>query len=108
MSAASVSPWLGRAFVAALFVHAGLVVLFVVAGLWAAGFRVIADSAPGGLLFSAVTFFSVALAAIPSSVALLSAWLCRRRGWRPSAGHMALSVSAAALFLILFSWVYLT
>lgn len=107
MTAVPVSPWLVRAFGLALAVHAGFFLLFVGAGLWAAGFRGIADSAPGGLFFSVVTFLGVALAAVPSGVALLSAWLCRRRGWRASTGHMVLSVTAAALLLLLFFGAYL-
>jgi len=107
MSAAAASPWLGRAFVAALAVHGGIVAALLVAALWVAGIGAGADSAPDGV-GSVLIALPVLLAALPSTVALLSAWMCRRRGWRPSPTHMALSTGAAALFLLLFIGSYLT
>ncbi|MEQ8899153.1 MAG: hypothetical protein RID23_18890 [Roseovarius sp.] len=107
MSAAVGFPWLGRAFVVALVVHGGIVALLLVAALWVAGVGVGADSAPDGV-GSVLMAVPVLLAALPSGVALLSAWMCRRRGWRPSATHMALSTGAAVLFLLLFLGSYLT
>lgn len=108
MTAAMTSPWLGRAFVVALVVHGALVALMLAAALWVAGIRVGADSAPDGAGLSLLMAVPVLLTAIPSTVALLSAWMCRRRGWRPSTTHMGLTTGAAVLFLILFFGTYLT
>ena len=101
MSVVVTSPWLGRAFVAALVVHGAIVAVLAGAALWVARVGVGADSAPGGV-GPALIAVPVLLAALPSGVALLSAWMCRRHGWRPSATHMALTIGAAALFPILY------
>lgn len=108
MSPAVTSPWLGRAFVVALVVHGAIVTVLLAAAVWVAGLRVGADSVPDGAGFSLLVALPVLLAATPSTVALLSAWMCRRKGWQPSPTHMALTIGAAALFLILFLGTYFT
>ena len=108
MSPAVASPWLGRAFVLALVAHGAIVAVMLTAAVWLAGVRAGADSAPDGVGFSLLMAVPVLLAATPSGVALLSAWMCRRKGWQASPTHMVLTTGSAALFLILFFGAYFT
>ncbi len=93
------SIWLPHVYAAALVFHGAvlLVVLWlVVTGMFAGG----ANAAPDTIFFTVVMMVPVALAGLPSGVALLSWHLCRRKGASASPPHMALTAGLAALLLI--------
>ena len=107
MSATRPPRWLGAAYVVALLLHAALV--FLILG-WAL-FQILsmgstANAARESLGMALLVLLPVLLVCLPSTIALLSWWLCRRRGWQPSIGHIGLTTAAAAAFLILFSASY--
>ncbi len=107
MTAITARLWIGRVYVVALLLHASLISL--VLG-WAL-FQILsmgstANAARESLGLSLLFLLPVLLGSLPSIFALLSWWLCRRRGWHPSTGHMGLTTAAAAAFLILFSVSY--
>ena len=103
MSALTAPLWLGRAYAAALIIHAGIVVACVglaIVAVKSLGYG--ANAAREGFVVSTAVFATYMLAAVPSTLALLSWWLCRRRDWRPSFGHMGLTIAAAsALFIFI-------
>jgi hypothetical protein len=104
VSAAVSSPqWLTRGYAVALVLHAITVVGIVALSFAALGLQgTTANAAREGGLLLAILFLSGLVPALPSAVALISWWLCRRRGWTPSAGHMWLVILAAAVLWALF------
>ncbi len=103
MNAAFAPSRLGAAYSVALILHAVFVVgLLALSAISAAKLGDVADAAHESFGLSAMVFLTGLLVAIPSAIALGSWWLCRRRGWQPSTGHMSLTVAAAAALLILF------
>jgi hypothetical protein len=104
MGATAAPVWLGRVYVVALLLHAVLVAGIVALALLqtlSLGFT--ANAAREGLGLSLIIFVTILVPAIPSIFALLSWWLCRRNGWRPSKGHMGLTIAVPVAILILFT-----
>jgi hypothetical protein len=99
MTASSVSPWLPRAYVTALLLHAAFLVLIVALAVTASSVGV-ANAAPDTMIFALLVALPVLMAGLPSLVALLSWYMCRRRGWTPSPPHMGLTVASAAVLLV--------
>ena len=109
MTAQTAPGWLTAAYATALALHgavlAGALGLAVYA---AARLGTTANAAREGMLLLGAAFVTGLVPAVPSGFAVASWWLCRRRGWRPSTGHMVLTVFAAAALLLVFAWVLLT
>lgn len=86
----------------ALMIAALMWLAFVAAG----GLGDIANAARETTGLSVALFLTGILPAIPSVIALLAWWFCRRNGWRPSAGHMGLAIAAAAglAIILLMAW----
>jgi len=103
MSMRETTSGLDRAYGASLIVHAGLITLIVgLAGVMAGVIGQGANAARDGLGLTAALFGAGLLPAVPSAIALLSWWFCRRQGWQPSSGHKSLTVAiAVALTIIL-------
>jgi hypothetical protein len=107
MTAAPV--WLRPAYTAALALH----VLIVAALVWlafavAGGLGQTANAARESAGLSVALFLTGLLPALPSIIALLSWWLCRRNGWAPSVAHMGLAVAAALVVAVVFLIVVLS
>ncbi|MEQ9260357.1 MAG: hypothetical protein RIG84_14815 [Roseovarius sp.] len=103
MTAAMPSPRLKLAYGVALALHGLFVAALVAFGLLrVAMLGTQADAARGGIVLGLLLFLVTLVPAVPSIIALLSWWMCRRRGWAPSEGHMKLAIGGiGVLFLIL-------
>lgn len=108
MSSPTAVVWLTRAYGAALILHGAFVLLVVaLAVLSVVQLGAGANAAREGAGLSLLVFFTTFLGAIPSILAVLSWWLCRRNNWTPSTGHMFLTVFAAVVLLVLILMAYM-
>ena len=101
--------WLRPAYTAALALHALIFAALVwLAFTMAVGPGQVANAARESAGLSVALFLTGLLPALPSIIALLSWWLCRRNGWAPSVAHMGLAVAAALVVAVVFLIVVLS